>query len=52
MNLSSDRSNREKDRIRLAYAHVLGALDELACKYAALLLGTNLKNFHHMRNGE
>ena len=48
----SDRSENEKNRIRLAYAHVLVALDQLASKYAALLLGTDLKNFHHMRNGE
>lgn len=47
-----DRSEREKDRIRISYAHLLAALRELGCKYAVLLLGVNLKDFHHMRNGE
>jgi hypothetical protein len=47
-----DRSKREKNRIRLSYAHSLAALRELGCKYAILLLGINLKDFHHMRNGE
>lgn len=52
LTIFSDRSENEKNLVRLAYAHVLVALDQLACKYAALLLGINLKNFHHMRNGE
>ena len=47
-----DRSEREKDRIRISYAHLLAALRELSCKYAMLLLGTDLKDYHHMRNGE
>jgi hypothetical protein len=42
----------EKNRIRIAYAHLLAALHELSCKYGILLLGINLKDFHHMRNGE
>ncbi len=42
----------EKNRIRISYAHLLTALQELDCKYAVLLLGINLKDFHHMRNGE
>jgi len=42
----------EKNRIRISYAHLLAALHELDCKYAILLLGINLKDFHHMRNGE
>ena len=48
----SDRSENEKNLIRLAYANVLAALDQLTSKYTTLLLGINLKNFHHMRNGE
>lgn len=47
-----DRSENEKNRIRISYAHLLAALDELRCKYTVLLLGINLKNYHHMRNGE
>ncbi len=47
-----DRSQMEKNRIRLSYTHLLAALRELDCKYAKLLLGINLKDFHHMRNGE
>ena len=47
-----DRSEREKNRIRTSYAHLLVALRELGCKYAVLLLGIDLKDFHHMRNGE
>ncbi len=50
--IDRDRSEREKDRIRISYAHLLAALRELGCKYAVLLLGINLKDFHHMRNGE
>lgn len=49
---SSDRSEREKDRIRRSYAYLLASLHELDCKYARLLLGIDLKDFHHMRNGE
>ncbi len=50
--LSRDRSEMEKNRIRISYAHLLFALRELGCKYSILLLGINLKDFHHMRNGE
>ncbi|CAF3036758.1 unnamed protein product [Rotaria sp. Silwood2] len=47
-----DRSQMEKNRIRIAYANLLACLRELGCKYAILLLGINLKDFHHMRNGD
>ncbi|CAF2119469.1 unnamed protein product [Rotaria magnacalcarata] len=47
-----DRSQREKNRIRIAYANLLVNLRELTCKYSVLLLGINLKDFHHMHNGE
>ncbi|CAF4318548.1 unnamed protein product [Rotaria socialis] len=47
-----DRSQREKNRIRIAYANLLINLRELTCKYSVLLLGINLKDFHHMHNGD
>ncbi|CAF1544870.1 unnamed protein product [Adineta ricciae] len=47
-----DRSQTEKDRLSYTYAYLLESLRELGCKYAILLLGVNLKDFHHMRNGE
>ena len=47
-----DRSESEKSRIRISYAHLLDSLHELASKYAVLLLGIDLKDYHHMRNGE
>ncbi|CAM4804606.1 unnamed protein product [Rotaria magnacalcarata] len=47
-----DRSQREKNRIRIAYANLLVNLRELTCKYSVLLLGINLKDFHHMHNGD
>ncbi|CAF3684617.1 unnamed protein product [Adineta steineri] len=47
-----DYSQMEKNRIHIAYAHLLASLRELSCKYAILLLGTDLKDFHHMRNGD
>ncbi|CAF4580040.1 unnamed protein product [Rotaria sp. Silwood1] len=47
-----DRSQMEKNRIRIAYANLLTCLRELGCKYAILLLGIDLKDFHHMRNGD
>ncbi|CAF3639262.1 unnamed protein product [Rotaria sordida] len=47
-----DRSQMEKNHIRIAYANLLACLRELGCKYAILLLGINLKYFHHMRNGD
>ncbi|UJR26707.1 hypothetical protein I4U23_008023 [Adineta vaga] len=47
-----DRSQREKYRISQAYAHLLVSLRELGCKYATLLLGIDLKDFHHMRSGD
>ncbi|CAF1545049.1 unnamed protein product [Adineta ricciae] len=47
-----DRSQTEKDRLSYTYAYLLESLRELGCKYAVLLLGVNLKDFHHMRNGE